>query len=123
LLPLITRSVGFPLHQQQHRNRSFLMATSHSPTSAPRGLPDGVVDITFSTLADAYTVEAYERGYARGTRDLLAIYPLLVEQYLATHYAAFNPSARRALQAFAKHVQDYVSRRLDDAGFIDGSGI
>ena len=63
------------------------------------------------------------RDTSRATRDLLAIYPLLVEQYLATRYAEFNPSARRALQAFAKHVQEYVSRRLDDAGFIDGSGI
>ncbi len=99
------------------------MSTHHSTAPATRGLPDGVVDITFNSLADAYAVEGYEQGYARGTRDLLALYPLLVEQYLATHYAEFNPSARRALQAFAKHVQDYVSRRLDDAGFIDGSGI
>jgi hypothetical protein len=99
------------------------VTTSHSTSPAARGLPDGVVDITLNGLAEAYAVEGYEHGYARGTRDLLAIYPLLVEQYLATHYAEFNPSARRALQAFAKHVQDYVSRRLDDAGFIDGSGI
>jgi len=101
------------------------LTTSHSttPAAATRGLPDGVVDITFSSLADAYAVEGYEQGYARGTRDLLAIYPLLVEQYLATHYAEFSPSARRALRAFARFVEDHVSRRLDDAGFIDGSGI
>ena len=97
------------------------MTTSHSTTSATRGLPEGVVDITSGNLADGHA--GYEKGYARGTRDLLAIYPLLVEQYLATHEAEFNPSARRALQAFAKHVQQYVRRRLDDAGFIDGSGI
>jgi len=99
------------------------VSTTHSTVPSTRGLPDGVVDITFNSLADAYAVEGYEQGYARGTRDLLAIYPLLVEQFLATHYAEFNPSARRALQSFAKHVQDYVGRRLDDAGFIDGSGI
>ena len=99
------------------------MSTSQSTVPATRGLPDGGVDITFNSLADAYAVEGYEQGYARGTRDLLGIYPLLVEQYLATHYAEFNPSARRALRAFARFVEDHVSRRLDDAGFIDGSGI
>ena len=99
------------------------MSTSHSTVPATRGLPDGVIDITLNGPADGYAADGYAQGYARGTRDLLALYPLLVEQYLATHYAAFNPSARRALHAFAKHVQDYVSCRLDDAGFIDGSGI
>jgi hypothetical protein len=99
------------------------VSTSHSTAPASSGLPDGVVDITFHSLADAHAVEGYEQGYARGTRDLLALYPLLVEQYLATHHAEFTPSARRAVRAFGKHVQDYVDRRLDGAGFIDGSGI
>ena len=99
------------------------MAPSHPTAPATRGLPDGVVDITFHSQADAYAVEGYEQGYARGTRDVLAIYPLLVEQYLATHEPQFTASARRALRAFATFVENHVSRRLDDAGFIDGSGI
>ena len=99
------------------------MSTNHSSEPAIRGLPEGVVDITFHSLADAYAAEGYEQGYARGTRDLLALYPLLIEQYLHTNHADVTPAVRQAIRAFGGFVEDRIGKRLNDAGFIDGSGI
>ena len=96
---------------------------SESAAAAVRELPDGVQDITFHSWVDSYAAEGYEHGYARGTRDLLAIYPLLIEQYLAANHGRITPAVRAGIRAFGRFVENHVGRKLDDAGFIDGSGI
>ena len=89
---------------------------------ATPGLPEGVVEITYHSLVASYAAEGYEQGYARGARDLLALYPLLMDQFLRDR-AGVSVEVRRAVREFGRYVQDHVGRRLDDAGFIDGSGI
>ena len=91
--------------------------------SAVRELPEGVVDITFHTFADTFAAEGFEHGYAQAARDLLSVYPLLVEQYLAAHHGEVTPAVRRAVRAFGQFVEQRIGRRLDEAGFIDGAGI
>ena len=92
--------------------------------SAVRELPEGVIDITHGALADTFAAaDDFEQGYAQAARDLLALYPQLVEQYLFAHHGEITPAVRRAVRAFGRYVEQRVGRRLDDAGFIDGSGI
>ena len=103
---------------------SHLLA-DRSSASAVRELPEGVSDITLHSWVDTFgaAAEGYEHGYARGTRDLLALYPGLIEQFLAANHGEVTPAVRAGIRAFGRFVEDHVGRKLDDAGFIDGSGI
>jgi hypothetical protein len=97
--------------------------TSQSTTdSATGGDVSDVLDITLHSLAGAYAAEGYEQGYARGSRDLLALYPLLIEQFLHAR-GDVTPEIRRAVRDFGRFVEDRIGRRLDEAGFVDGAGI
>ena len=86
------------------------------------GLPEGVVDITDHSFVSSHAAEGYEQGYARGARDVLALYPLLIEQFLHAR-PGVAADVRRIVREFAGSVREHVGRRLNDAGFIDGSGI
>ena len=83
---------------------------------------DALVDSTLHSLLDVYSDHGYDRGYTRATRDLLAVYPLLIEQFLHQRADA-TPGLRRVIRDFAKFVEERVDRRLSDAGFTDGAGI
>ena len=83
---------------------------------------DGLVDSTLHSLLDVYSEHGYDQGYTRGTRDLLAVYPLLIEQFLHQRPEA-TPQLRRLIRDFGRFVEDRVGRKLADAGFSDGAGI
>jgi hypothetical protein len=102
---------------------SHLFTADRSESAVVRELPEGVQDITFHSWLDSYAAEGYEHGYARGTRDLLALHPLLIEQYLAANPGQVSPAVRAGIRSFGRFVEQHVGRKLDDAGFIDGSGI
>jgi len=82
-------------------------------------LPDSPLDATFQGILRAYTAEGYEQGYARGTRDLLSLYPLLIEQFLHAQ-GSLSGETVAALRRFADYVERHVGRKLDDAGYVDG---
>ena len=83
---------------------------------------DGLVDSTLHSLLDSYSEHGYDQGYTRGTRDLLALYPLLIEQFLHQRPEATS-QVRRLIRDFGRFVEERVGRRLADAGFADGEGI
>ena len=83
---------------------------------------DAVVDSTLNSLLDVYSEHGYDQGYSRATRDLLAVYPLLIEQFLHQRPEA-TPQVRRLVRDFGRFVEEHVGRRLSDAGFTDGAGI
>ena len=83
---------------------------------------DGFVDATLNRLLDVYSGHGYDQGYTRATRDLLAIYPLLIEQFLHQRREA-TPQVRRLVREFGRFVEDHVGRKLTDAGLVDGAGI
>ena len=94
-------------------------ATEFSPASAELELNDNTVN----SILDAYSDHAYQQGYARATRDLLAIYPLLIEQYLVANRIK-SPDLRRAIRGVGEYIENTVDRKLSDAGFVnDGLGI
>ena len=83
---------------------------------------DAVVDTTLHSLLDVYSEHGYDQGYTRATRDLLAVYPLLIEQFLHTRREA-TPEVRRLIRDLGRFVEERVGRKLTDAGFTDGAGI
>ncbi|MGB7160485.1 MAG: hypothetical protein WBD40_20635 [Tepidisphaeraceae bacterium] len=83
---------------------------------------DEVVDSTLHSLLDVYSVHGYDQGYTRATRDVLAFYPLLIEQFLHRR-SEVTPEVRRLIRDFGRFVEERVGRRLTDAGFVDGAGI
>jgi hypothetical protein len=83
---------------------------------------DAVVDTTLHSLLDVYSEHGYDQGYTRATRDLLAVYPLLIEQFLYTRPES-TPEVRRLIRDFGRFVEERVGRKLTDAGFTDGAGI
>ena len=83
---------------------------------------DGLVDTTLHSLLDSYSEHGYDQGYTRGTRDLLAVYPLLIEQFLHQRAEA-TPQVRRLVREFGRFVEERVGQKLADAGFSDGAGI
>jgi hypothetical protein len=83
---------------------------------------DAVVDTTLHSLLDVYSEHGYDQGYTRATRDLLAVYPLLIEQFLHARPEA-TPEIRRLIRDFGRFVEERVGRKLHDAGFTDGAGI
>jgi hypothetical protein len=92
------------------------MSLAEDPSITVTELPDVPADETFRSVLTAYAAEGYEHGYARGTRDLLSLYPLLIERYLHAHAASVTPAVRQAIRALGLYVEDQVSRRLDEAG-------
>ena len=83
---------------------------------------DAVVDTTLHSLLDVYSEYGYDQGYTRATRDLLAIYPLLIEQFLHKRPES-TPEIRRLIRDFGRFVEERVGRKLTNAGFTDGAGI
>ena len=83
---------------------------------------DAVVDTTLHSLFDVYSEHGYDQGYTRATRDLLAVYPLLIEQFLQAHRES-TPDVRRLMRDFGRFVEERVGRRPTDGGFTDGAGI
>ena len=97
------------------------LTDSHSVTVTE--LPDdALIDSTLSSLLDVYSDHGYDRGYTRATRDLLAIYPLLMEEFLHGRPDA-TPEIRRVIRDFAKFVEQRVDRPLPEVGFTEGAGI
>lgn len=86
-------------------------------------LPDNaLVDTTLHSLLDVYSEHGYDQGYTRATRDLLAVYPLLIEQFLHQRPEA-TPQVRRLIRDFGRFVEERVGKKLSDAGFSGGAGI
>jgi hypothetical protein len=83
---------------------------------------DAVVDTTLHSLLDVYSEHGYDQGYTRATRDLLAVYPLLIEQFLHTRQESTS-EVRRLIRDFGRFVEERVGRQLTEAGFTDGAGI
>ena len=83
---------------------------------------DAAVDTTSHSLLDVYSEHGYDQGYTRATRDLLAVYPLLIEQFLHARPES-TPEIRRLIRDFGRFVEERVGRKLHDAGFTDGAGI
>jgi hypothetical protein len=78
-------------------------------------------DSTVTSILDAYSDHAYQHGYARATRDLLAIYPLLIEQYLVANRIE-SPELRRAIRGVGEYIENTVDRKLSNAGFVSDAG-
>ena len=86
-------------------------------------LPDVPTDSAFGSVLDAYAAEGFDQGYAHASRDLLAIYPLLIEQFLRNR-GDLTPSVRAGIRDFSAYLQNFIGKRLTDAGFVeDGLGI
>ena len=85
-------------------------------------LPDSFVDSTLNSLLDVYSGHGYDQGYTRATRDMLAVYPLLIEQFLHQR-PQVTPEVRKLIRDFGRFVEKRVGRRLSVAGFKDGEGI
>ncbi len=86
-------------------------------------LPDEVrVDSAFHSVLESYSGHGYEQGYSRATRDVLSVFPLLIEQFLHKRRDA-TPQVRRALRDFGHFVEDRIARQCEEAGFADGAGI
>ena len=83
---------------------------------------DAVVDTTLHSLLDVYSEHGYDQGYTRATRDLLAVYPLLIEQFLHARPES-TPELRRLIRDLGRFVEERFGRKLHDAGFTDGDGI
>jgi hypothetical protein len=83
---------------------------------------DAVIDTTLHSLLDVYSEHGYDQGYTRATRDLLAVYPLLIEQFLHTRQESTS-EVRRLIRDFGRFVEERVGRQLTEAGFTDGAGI
>jgi hypothetical protein len=97
--------------------------TNHSIELCEPTHEEPLTDATMSSLLDAYSDHAYQDGYARATRDLLAVYPLLIEQYLHRNQIE-SAELRRAIRGFGMFIEETVDRRLADSGFVDeGLGI
>ena len=86
------------------------------------GPGEEVIDTTLHSLLDVYSVQGYDQGYTRATRDLLAVYPLLIEQFLHQR-SEVTPEVRRLVRDFGRFVENRVGQRLTEAGFVDGAGI
>ena len=97
------------------------MSLIEDPAITVTELPDVPTDQAFRTVLTAYAAEGYEHGYARAARDLLGLYPLLVERFLREHASAadVSPLVRQSVRAFGIYLADQVSRRLDEAGYDD----
>jgi hypothetical protein len=78
-------------------------------------------DAAVNSFLDAYSDHAYQQGYARATRDLLAVYPLLIEQYLHANQIE-SPELRRALRGVGEYIEQTVDRKLSDNGFANDGG-
>ena len=86
-------------------------------------LPDAPAsESAFNSVLEAYAGHGFDQGYARATRDLLSVYPLLVEQFLHGRKEA-TPQVRKLIRDFGRFVEERVGRKLEDAGFADGGGI
>jgi len=80
-------------------------------------------DAAVNSILDAYSDHAYQQGYARATRDLLAVYPLLIEQYLHANQIE-SPELRRAIRGVGEFIAQTIDRKLTDSGYVnDGLGI
>jgi len=75
-------------------------------------------DATVGSILDAFSDHAYQQGYARATRDLLAVYPLLIEQYLVANNIE-SPGLRRAIRGLGNYIETTIDRKLAAAGFED----
>lgn len=98
-----------------------LIDSPRAGVTADASAASDVVDITLHGLLGAYSAGGYEQGYARGARDLLALYPLLIEQFLYDH-DHLDPETRRTIRALGRYVEDHAGRRLEEGGGVDAFG-
>jgi hypothetical protein len=108
------------------------MFFTDSPAFAGRVLSEETADrssaepvdgqATLEGVLHAYVSEGYEQGYARATRDLLLLYPALIEQFLLDHVET-SAEVRRGIRQLGRYLHQHIGSKLDQAGFIDGSGI
>jgi hypothetical protein len=119
--PLI-QLILFSLTRHDAKESAMAQSTDLDSITVAELPDDGVVDTTLHSLLDVYSEHGYDQGYSRATRDLLAVYPLLIEQFLHQR-PEVGADVRKLLRDFGRFVEDRIGQRLTEAGFTDGAGI
>jgi hypothetical protein len=68
-------------------------------------LPDGEISQALEGLLAAYNSLGFEQGYARANQYLLAMLPLLIEQF-DREYVGVTPRDREVLKLFGQFLQE-----------------
>jgi hypothetical protein len=71
-------------------------------------LPEAEVDRALQGILGAYNSIGFEQGYARATRYLVAMLPMLVEQF-DREYVGVTEQDREILKLFAKFLEEKLS--------------
>ena len=74
-------------------------------------LPEGEVDRALAGILGAYNSMGFEQGYARATRYLVAMLPLLVEQF-DREYVGVTARDREILKVFGKFLEEKLGSNL-----------
>jgi hypothetical protein len=73
-------------------------------------LPEGEVDCAVRGILGAYNSIGFEQGYARATRYLVAMLPMLVEQF-DREYVGVTERDREILKVFGKFLEEKLGSR------------
>ena len=68
-------------------------------------LPEGEIDRALAGILGAYNSIGFEQGYARATRYLVAMLPMLVEQF-DREYVGVTERDREILKVFGKFLEE-----------------
>ncbi|HEX3357452.1 MAG TPA: hypothetical protein VHS31_10815 [Tepidisphaeraceae bacterium] len=68
----------------------------------------GAVDRALTGLLGAYSSLGFEKGYARATRYLLAMFPVLIDEFDRAHVGV-SERDRELLKVFAKFVEEKLT--------------
>ena len=74
-------------------------------------LPEGEVDRALAGLLGAYNSIGFEQGYARATRYLVAMLPLLIEQF-SQEYVGIDARDREILKLFGKFLEEKLGTKV-----------
>jgi hypothetical protein len=72
-------------------------------------LPEGEVDCAVRGILGAYNSIGFEQGYARATRYLVAMLPMLVEQF-DREYVGIEQRDREILRLFGKFLEEKLAQ-------------
>jgi hypothetical protein len=68
----------------------------------------GAVDRALTGLLGAYSTLGFEKGYARATRYLLAMLPVLIEEFDRAHVGV-SERDRELLKVFGKFIEEKLA--------------
>ena len=74
-------------------------------------LPAGEVDRAVQGILGAYNSIGFEQGYARATRYLVAMLPMLIKQF-DREYVGVNERDREILKVFGKFLEEKLGNSV-----------